>query len=128
MISHEVCNHEPLYRNFASVTTCRAGPLNEANEEREKGERKGKRRGKEEERRGKEREGKGGGCDSVHTWIWLVEAVGLDLILYEFLSCSQQLLFQLYCLDTHEGRDGEKREEDRKRGRGGEDPEGDVDQ
>ena len=128
MISHEVCNHEPLYRNFASVTTCRAGSLNEANEEREKGERKGKRRGKEEERRGKEREGKGGGCDSVHTWIWLVEAVGLDLILYEFLSCSQQLLFQLYCLDTHEGRDGEKREEDRKGGRGGEDPEGDVDQ
>ena len=59
MISHEVCNHEPLYRNFASVTTCRAGPLNEANEEREKGERKGKRRGKEEERRGKEREGEG---------------------------------------------------------------------
>ena len=105
-------------------------------EKKRKGEgRRGKERGKErkgeregEERRGKEREGKGGGCDSVHTWIWLVEAVGLDLILYEFLSCSQQLLFQLYCLDTHEGRDGEKREEDRKRGRGGEDPEGDVDQ
>ena len=71
MISHKVCNHEPLYRSFASVTTCRAGPLNEANGERKKGERKGKRKEQErgrmrekeregekrEERRGKERKG-----------------------------------------------------------------------
>ena len=64
----------------------------------------------------------------MYTWIWLVEAVSLDLILYELLSCSQQLLFQLYCLNIHEGRDREKREEDRKRGRGGGDTERDVEQ
>ena len=52
----------------------------------------------------------------------------MDLILYELLSCSQQLLFQLYCLDIHKGRDREKREEDRKRGREGGDTERDVDQ
>lgn len=59
---------------FASVTTCRPGPLNEANKEREKGERKGKRRGKEkkgEGKRGKEKEEGVTVCIPGYGWLRL---------------------------------------------------------
>ena len=78
------------------------GSRGEGRRKRRKGKRKGEEGGGQ---------GKGEECDNGRTWIWLVEALSLDLVLYEFLSCSQQLLFQLYCLYIHGRREGGRREE-----------------
>ena len=90
-------------------------------EGRERGRRGEERRRRKEKRKGEEGggQGKGGECDNGRTWIWLVEALSLDLIFYEFLSRSQQLLFQLYCLYIHRRRGGGETEDGKGRGRKG---------